>query len=84
MFHLWVVGAPLPKLPPGCVLVMDNAAFHKRADIRRAIEEAGHNLESLPPYSPDTNPIEHKWARAKALRRRHQCSIDELFAGGGL
>ena len=24
-------------------------------------------LEYLPPYSPDLNPIEHKWAHSKAL-----------------
>ncbi|PID36836.1 MAG: IS630 family transposase, partial [Rhodobacterales bacterium] len=26
--------------------------------------------EYLPPYSPDLNPIEHKWAPAKARRRK--------------
>lgn len=40
----------------------------------------GHILEYLPTYSPDLNPIEHKWAEAKAIRRKIQCSIDELFA----
>lgn len=84
MFHLWVVGDLLPKLPPSCVVVMDNASFHKRADIRRAIEEAGHVLEFLPPYSPDLNPIERKWAQAKAVRRRKRCSVEELFADGSL
>ncbi|WP_415076823.1 transposase [Legionella sp.] len=24
----------------------------------------------LPPYSPDLNPIEHKWAQARAIRRK--------------
>ncbi|WP_422824420.1 transposase, partial [Xenorhabdus bharatensis] len=33
----------------------------------------------LPPYSPDLNPIEPKWAEVKAIRRRERCSIDELF-----
>ncbi|MDP3010106.1 MAG: transposase, partial [Methylococcales bacterium] len=27
-------------------------------------------LEYLPPYSPDINPIEKKWAQAKAIRRQ--------------
>ncbi|WP_407078936.1 transposase [Candidatus Regiella insecticola] len=35
-------------------------------------------MEYLPTYSPDMNPIEHKWAQAKALRRRRQCDIDTL------
>ncbi|WP_446470480.1 transposase [Xenorhabdus stockiae] len=36
-------------------------------------------MEWLPPYSPDLNPIELKWAEVKAIRRRERCSIDELF-----
>jgi transposase len=42
---------------------MDNASFHKRQDIQEAITQAGHILEYLPPYSPDLNPIEKKWAQ---------------------
>lgn len=41
--------------------------------------KAGMILEYLPPYSPDLNPIEHKWAQAKTLRRTLGCSIDQLF-----
>ncbi|WP_201527833.1 transposase, partial [Psychrobacter frigidicola] len=29
----------------------------------------GHRLLFLPPYSPDLNPIEKKWAQAKLLRQ---------------
>ncbi|MFP6723409.1 MAG: hypothetical protein VCF25_24520 [Candidatus Poribacteria bacterium] len=36
--------------------------------------------EFLPPDSPDLNPIEHKRAQAKAVRRRYRCGIDELFS----
>ncbi|MSP28540.1 MAG: transposase, partial [Methylococcales bacterium] len=36
--------------------------------------------EFLPPYSPDLNPIEHKWAQAKALSRKKNCSTDTLFS----
>ena len=64
----------LDKLPKQSVVVMDNAAFHKRKDILEAILAAGHTLEYLPSYSPDLNPIEKKWAQAKAIRRRKQLS----------
>ncbi len=80
VFHSWLTHDLLPKLPPGAVLVMDNATFHKRNDIQQAIMDAGHILEYLPPYSPDFNPIEHKWAQAKAIRRKENCSVDELFS----
>ena len=69
----------IPKLPEKAVIVMDNATFHKRQDTQFAILKAGHTLEYLPPYSPDLNPIEQKWAQAKAIRRRTGSSIEQLF-----
>ncbi len=79
VFYAWVTQALLPKCPPKAVIVLDNASFHKREDIQTAIQKAGHILEYLPPYSPDLNPIEHKWAQAKAIRRRDRCDPYRLF-----
>lgn len=79
VFVAWVEQDLIPKLPPKSVLVIDNATFHKDHRIQNALESAGHFLEYLPPYSPDLNPIEKKWAQAKKLRRKIQCSLDELF-----
>ena len=79
IFHAWLIQELLPTLPPNCVIVMDNATFHKRQDIKNAIINTGHTLEYLPSYSPDLNDIEHKWSQAKATRRRESCSITELF-----
>ena len=58
---------------------MDNASFHKGLDMQRIIEAADHTLVYLPPYSPDFNKIEKKWAQAKSVRRKRQCSIETLF-----
>jgi len=33
VFHFWVDKFLLPELPSNSVIVMDNAAFHKRQDI---------------------------------------------------
>ena len=79
VFYGWIVCDLLPKLPENSVIVMDNAAFHKRSDIETAITSAAHTLEYLPAYSPDLNPIEHKWCQSKTLRRTHQCSVNDLF-----
>jgi len=78
-FEGWLTQDLLPKLPAQSVIIMDNAAFHKKATTKMLINNAGHTLEFLPPYSPDLNPIEHKWAQAKAIRRQLGCSINELF-----
>ncbi len=66
-------------MPTGAVLVMDNATFHRRADTIALIARAGHSLEYLPPYSPELNPIEHKWVQAKARRRKTGVTVEELF-----
>ncbi|SDW97448.1 IS630 family transposase, partial [Nitrosomonas communis] len=79
VFHEWAMQDLLPKLPSHAVVVMDNATFHKRQDTQEAIQNAGHTLEYLPAYSPDLNPIEHKWAQAKALRRQQNQTAEMLF-----
>lgn len=79
VFIAWVEQDLIPKLPTESVLVGDNAAFHKDPRIRDLLEASGHFLEYLPPYSPDLNPIEKKWAQAKKLRRKIQGSIEDLF-----
>ena len=79
VFFTWITPELLPKLPSQCVIVMDNASFHKRLDIQNSIRHAGHILLFLPPYSPELNPIEHKWAQAKAIRMQKHCSISDLF-----
>ena len=79
IFTSWVIEDLIPKLPPKSIVIMDNASFHKGAAMRKAIEDVGHTLLYLPPYSPDLNPIEKKWSQAKAIRRRVGGSIEGLF-----
>jgi len=79
IFYAWITNELLPVLPVNTVVVLDSATFHKRKDIQRVIRKAGHTLEYLPPYSPDLNPIEHKWAQAKNIRKKKRCSVEKLF-----
>ena len=79
IFDAWVKEDLMPKLPPHSVVILDNATFHKGKAMKKALDQAGHTLLYLPTYSPDLNPIEHKWAQAKALRRKRKCSIENLF-----
>ena len=79
IFTAWLEQDLIPKLPKHSVLVMDNATFHKRNDTLDAIEKAGYTALFLPPYSPDLNPIEKKWAQIKATRKKLFCSIEKLF-----
>ncbi len=68
----------LKQSVPDCLLLMQVGAFMQVMD-EDALEQAGHIIEYLPPYSPELNPIEHKWAQAKAVRKQKKCSVEELF-----
>ena len=50
VFYAWLIHELIPVLPMNAVVVMDNASFHKRADMLEAIEQSGYQLEYLPPY----------------------------------
>ena len=69
----------MPRTKTGTFIVMDNVTFHKRQDTQQAIKDAKLILEYLLPYSPDSNPIEHKWAQAKAIRRKTQKTVEQVL-----
>ncbi len=79
VFYVWITKILLPELPENSVIFMDNASFHKGKNIEQAIINAGHQIEYLPVYSPDLNPIEHKWSQAKRKKMETGCTIDDLF-----
>ena len=78
-FVSWIKYELLNKLPEKSVVVMDNASFHKGEEINALFEKGKHKLEYLATYSPDLNPIEHKWFQAKHIRRTTGCSVDDIF-----
>ena len=67
IFYDWCKNTLIPSLKKKSVIVMDNASFHKK--VKRLLNRHGHRLLFLPPYSPDLNPIEKKWAQVKFLRQ---------------
>lgn len=79
VFFGWLTRDLLPVIAPKSVIVLDNATFHKRQDALLEVQKHGHTLEFLPPYSPDLNPIEKKWAQAKSMRKKFGYTPHELF-----
>lgn len=69
-FKAYIAQVLTPTLKPGDIVVMDNLAAHKHADIRDMIEAVGATLLYLPAYSPDLNPIENAFAKLKAILRK--------------
>jgi len=53
-----------PSLRPGKVIVMDNLRLHKNKDVLSFLERRCR-VVFVPPYSPDTNPIELAFAKLK-------------------
>ncbi len=84
VFELFVERVLAPSLRPGQILIWDQLNVHKSAHARALIEAAGCRVVFLPSYSPDFNPIEQAFAKAKqALRRRGARSWDAVAAAIG-
>ena len=67
VFEDWFEEELLKKLPKDHVIIMDNAAFHKKEVLYQIAKKYSQRLIFLPPYSPEYNPIEHSWS---ALKRK--------------
>lgn len=69
VFEAFVEQVLVPELRPGDIVIMDNLSSHKRERVRELVEAAHAQLEYLPPYSPDLNPIEMVFSKIKQLLR---------------
>jgi transposase len=69
-FEAYVTLVLAPELRPGDVVIMDNLSSRERASVRERIGAAGGTLRSLPPYSPDFNPIEKAFSKLEATLRK--------------
>lgn len=75
----WATNFLLPNLPPGSILVLDNASIHHDLDFHDLLKAARKDPSCglidflfLPPYSPDYNPIERCFSQIKRWLRRYQ------------
>jgi transposase len=76
-FEEFVAKALLPQLPPGSVLILDNARIHHGPSLKVIVEAAGCHLLYLPPYSPDFSPLELVWSWLKDQVRKQAPRTDE-------
>ncbi|MDZ4871537.1 MAG: IS630 family transposase ISNpu2 [Chroococcidiopsis cubana SAG 39.79] len=83
----WVVNGnqaeEFQDIEPKILIILDNASYHKRLDLREKITKELPNiiLEFLPTYSPDMNLIELVWHSCKEfIAHRLFQSVEELEA----
>lgn len=78
VFRAYVEQHLVRELREGDVVVLDNLSSHKVAGVAEAIRSVGAAVVYLPPYSPDLNPIEQVFAKAKAkIRKRKPRTVAE-------
>jgi transposase len=78
LFGYWFSNCLLKEVDPGSVIILDNATFHKKSVLPGLAESKNCKLLFLPPYSPDLNPIEKKWAWLKRKLREVLNNFDSL------
>lgn len=73
LFEMWFKKCLLPCLEKDTVIVLDNASFHRKKQLREICRKYGYSLIFLLPYFPELNPIEKYWSvlkhRIKAFLR---------------
>lgn len=70
VLELYVEHFLAPLLQPGDIVLWDNVAIHKNACVIARIHATGAQLEPLPAYSPDFDPIEECISKVKACLRK--------------
>ena len=73
-----------PTLRRGDIVILDNLSAHKGWRTKKTIRACGAQVQFLPPYSSDLNPIELGWSKVKTalriLKARTQIDLVEALA----
>ena len=70
LFEEWFENSLLTNIPRKSIIILDNAAFHRKTILRELARKNKCHAIFLPPYSPDLNPIEKRWANLKKWLRQ--------------
>ena len=69
LFEYWFENYLLNEVKPESFIILDNATFHRKSILPALALKKNCHVLFLPPYSPDLNPIEKKWAWLKKKLR---------------
>jgi transposase len=65
-FGVYIKEFLAPVMKKGDTLILDNLSVHKVKGALQPLVDKGVNIEFLPAYSQDLNPIELAWSKIKA------------------
>ena len=84
LFECWFEKCLMKEVHAGCIIVLDNATFHRKRQLREIAARYSCMVWFLPPYSPDLNPIEKWWAwlkrKLREILHRFLCFDDAVTA----
>lgn len=66
---------PFNGYNPRSVVIMDNCSIHHIHEVTELIQQTGALVHWLPPYSPDYNPIEEAFSKAKSMMKAMEVEI---------
>ena len=69
LFERWFESCLLKEVGESMTIILDNATFHRKSILPELAKKYNCEVLFLPPYSPDLNPIEKKWAWVKRKLR---------------
>jgi len=78
LFEFWFKNCLLQEVDAGSTIILDNATFHKKSVLPDLAKRYNCEVLFLPPYSPDLNPIEKKWAWLKKRLRKVLPNFDSF------
>jgi transposase len=78
LFECWFEHYLLKAVKAKSTIILDNATFHRKSTLAKLAQKNECHVLFLPPYSPELNPIENKWAWLKRKLREFLCNHDSL------
>lgn len=69
---------PFDGSNPMSVVIMDNCSIHHIAEVTDLINQTGALIHWLPPYSPDYNPIEQAFSKAKTAMKAMEIEMQTM------
>ena len=78
LFEFWFENFLMNEVAKDSVIILDNATFHKKSVLPGLAQRYHCEVLFLPPYSPDLNLIEKKWAWLKRTLRSILHQFDSL------